>query len=73
MFLMVAALRLISPDNVPVQYGGLSRPTDSDFTGSDAKCTEMIVKPGAKHTIEIPVAEVRISNPKSLFRSQKLT
>lgn len=49
--------RYIAPEHVPVQYGGLSREGDQEFTTSDP-VTEITVKPAAKHTVEIPVSEV---------------
>lgn len=48
--------KYISPEHVPVQYGGLSRPNDTEFEGV-AAVKEMIVKPGEKQTIELPVEE----------------
>lgn len=51
--------RYIAPEHVPVQYGGLSREGDQEFTTSDP-VTEITVKPAAKHTVEIPVSESSI-------------
>lgn len=48
--------RYIAPEHVPVQYGGLSKDNDSDFTSSDA-VTEVIIKPSSKHVIELPSTE----------------
>jgi hypothetical protein len=48
--------KYIAPEHVPVQYGGLSREGEQEFTISDA-VTEFTVKPAAKHIIEIPVSE----------------
>ncbi|MQL72764.1 hypothetical protein Taro_005124 [Colocasia esculenta] len=50
----------IAPEQVPVQYGGLSKENDSDFSTSDA-VTEVTIKPSSKHSIEIPVSEVGLS------------
>lgn len=49
--------RYIAPEHVPVQYGGLSKDNDPDFTSSDA-VTEVIIKPSSKHVIELPSTEV---------------
>ncbi|KAH7685361.1 Phosphatidylinositol transfer protein SEC14 and related proteins protein [Dioscorea alata] len=48
--------KYIAPEQVPVQYGGLSKENDPDFTTADA-VTEVIIKPSTKHPIEIPVTE----------------
>ncbi|KAL3687285.1 hypothetical protein R1sor_013594 [Riccia sorocarpa] len=48
-------LKFIAADNIPVQYGGLSRINDPDFTGVSAPVTEVPLKTGAKHTVEIPL------------------
>ena len=50
--------RYIAPEQVPVQYGGLSKENDPDFTTADA-VTEVTIKPASKHTIEIPATEVK--------------
>lgn len=50
--------RYIAPEQVPVQYGGLSKENDTDFTSADS-VTEVIVKPASKHTVEIPATEVQ--------------
>lgn len=48
--------RYISPEQVPVQYGGLKREEEQDFTIADP-VSEVAIKPASKHTIEFPVAE----------------
>ena len=48
--------KYIAPEQVPVQYGGLSKENDSDFTIADS-VTEVTIKPTSKHTIDIPAAE----------------
>ncbi|XP_008783367.1 patellin-3-like [Phoenix dactylifera] len=48
--------KYIAPEQVPIQYGGLSKDSDPDFTTSDA-VTEVTIKPSSKQTVEIPVAE----------------
>lgn len=50
--------RYIAPEQVPVQYGGLSREGDQEFSIADP-VTELVIKPSTKHTVEIPVSEVR--------------
>lgn len=48
--------KYIAPELVPVQYGGLSREGEQEFTSSDT-VTEEIIKPATKHTIEFPAPE----------------
>ncbi|GMJ11676.1 hypothetical protein HRI_004836800 [Hibiscus trionum] len=48
--------RYIAPEQVPVQYGGLSREGEQEFTDADA-ATEDIIKPATKHTVEFPITE----------------
>ncbi|KAL3324266.1 hypothetical protein AABB24_038449 [Solanum stoloniferum] len=48
--------KYIVPEHVPVQYGGLSREGEQEFTVADP-ATEDTVKPASKHTIEFPVTE----------------
>ncbi|KFK41635.1 hypothetical protein AALP_AA2G153200 [Arabis alpina] len=45
--------KYIAPEEVPVKYGGLSKDTP---LATDS-ITEAIVKPAAKHTIELPASE----------------
>ncbi|GMH02342.1 hypothetical protein Nepgr_004181 [Nepenthes gracilis] len=53
-------LKYISPENIPVQYGGLKRENDEEFTPED-KALEFIVKGGANACIEIPVPEAQVT------------
>lgn len=46
----------VAPEQVPVQFGGLYREDESDFTVSDA-VTEVTIKPSSKHTIDLPLSE----------------
>lgn len=55
--LYVLTIRYVVPEQVPVQYGGLSREGEQEFTIDDP-ATEDTVKPTSKHTIEFPVTEV---------------
>ncbi|KAI3512941.1 hypothetical protein L1887_20264 [Cichorium endivia] len=48
--------KYIAPELVPVQYGGLSREGEQEFTSTDS-VTEEIIKPATKHTIEFPAPE----------------
>eukprot|EP00249_Psilotum_nudum_P020812 c27856_g1_i1 orf=440-2497(+) len=49
--------KYISPEYVPVKYGGLSRLNDTDFEGVDAPVKEFTVKAGEKQFLEIQIAE----------------
>ncbi|KAG0483570.1 hypothetical protein HPP92_011654 [Vanilla planifolia] len=51
--------RYVAPEQVPVQYGGLSKDNDPDFATSDA-VEEATIKPSSKHIIELPVSEKTI-------------
>jgi hypothetical protein len=48
--------KYISPEHVPVRYGGLSKEGDQEFTPADA-ATEGIIKPACKHIVELPITE----------------
>lgn len=48
--------KYIAPEHVPVQYGGLSREGDYEFTTADS-VTEFTIKPSTKHIIEFPASE----------------
>lgn len=54
--------RYISPEQVPVQYGGLSKDNDPEFATSDV-VTEVIIKPSSKHVVELPSTEVIYVTP----------
>lgn len=49
--------KYFSPEHVPVQYGGLSRVNDPDFSAAEGGVSELILKAG-KQVIEIPATEV---------------
>lgn len=53
--------KYISPEYVPVQYGGLSRENDPEFSAADGGVSELFIKPAAKQIIEIPVTEAGAS------------
>ncbi|KAI3917233.1 hypothetical protein MKW92_007133 [Papaver armeniacum] len=48
--------KYISPEQVPVQYGGLNKEGDKEFSSTDL-VEEIIVKPTTKQTIEFPISE----------------
>ncbi|CAN6346741.1 unnamed protein product [Urochloa humidicola] len=48
--------RYIAPEQVPVQFGGLYKEDDTEFSTADA-VTELTVKPSSKETVEIPATE----------------
>lgn len=48
--------KYIAPEQVPVQYGGLSKEGEQEFTTADP-VTEFTIKPSSKHSIEYPVSE----------------
>ncbi|WOL04085.1 hypothetical protein Cni_G12806 [Canna indica] len=48
--------KYIAPEQVPVQFGGLSKENDPDFSIADA-ATEITIKPSTKQAIEIPINE----------------
>ncbi|CAK9140618.1 unnamed protein product [Ilex paraguariensis] len=53
-------LKYISPENIPVQYGGLKIENDVDFSPDD-KVLEFNVKGGGIENIQIPMAEVGVT------------
>lgn len=57
--------RYIAPEQVPVQYGGLSKEGEQEFTPADP-ATEEIIKPTCKHTVDLPITEVGIFDDISL-------
>ncbi|KAB2083676.1 hypothetical protein ES319_A05G284800v1 [Gossypium barbadense] len=48
--------KYIAPEQVPVQYGGLSREGEQEFSVADA-VTEVTIKPAAKHSVEFLITE----------------
>lgn len=50
--------RLISADNIPIQYGGLSRLNDTEFSAGSAPVHELFLKGGKSTSIDIEVTEV---------------
>jgi len=52
--------RFIRPENIPIQYGGLSRPSDFQ-NGPPKPASEFTVKGGEKVNIQIEGVEVTIN------------
>lgn len=50
-------LKYIPAENIPIQYGGLKRENDFEFSFEDG-VSELIVKAGSTESVEIPVPEV---------------
>ncbi|XP_077229332.1 patellin-4-like [Tasmannia lanceolata] len=50
-------LKYIDPENIPVQYGGLKRENDDEFSEENERVSEKILKGGGSEIIEILVAE----------------
>lgn len=48
-------LKYISAENIPVQYGGLYRKDDDEFSGANAEASELPVKGGCPATVEFPI------------------
>ncbi|XP_022002585.1 uncharacterized protein LOC110899993 [Helianthus annuus] len=46
-----------APELVPVQYGGLSREGEQEFTSGDAVIEELF-KSATKHAVDFPVTEI---------------
>ncbi|KAF8408727.1 hypothetical protein HHK36_004795 [Tetracentron sinense] len=51
-------LKYIPAEEIPIQYGGLKRENDLEFSIEDGAISELIVKAGSTETIEIPAPEV---------------
>ncbi|KAG6552747.1 hypothetical protein Mapa_005695 [Marchantia paleacea] len=51
-------MKLISADNIPIQYGGLSRLNETEFTAGSAPVHELVLKGGKSTNIDIEVTEV---------------
>lgn len=49
-------LKYIAPENIPVQYGGLKRENEDEFSPEN-KVSPLIIKGGAIESIQIPVEE----------------
>ncbi|KAG9445664.1 hypothetical protein H6P81_011792 [Aristolochia fimbriata] len=53
-------LKYVAPENIPTQYGGLKRENDDEFSEYET-VTEMTIKGGGTHTIEIPIPEAGVT------------
>ncbi|KAJ4966625.1 hypothetical protein NE237_018474 [Protea cynaroides] len=51
-------LKYIPAENIPIQFGGLKRENDSEFSVEDGIVSELLVKNGGKETVEIPVPKI---------------
>lgn len=50
--------RYIAAEDIPIQYGGLKRENDTEFSVENGIVSELIIKSGSTETIEIPAPEV---------------
>ncbi|KAH7423950.1 hypothetical protein KP509_12G082700 [Ceratopteris richardii] len=50
--------KYISPEQVPVEYGGLARLNDTIFEGVEAPVTCLTLKAGETQAIELPIEEI---------------
>ncbi|XP_057812240.1 patellin-4 isoform X2 [Salvia miltiorrhiza] len=50
-------LKYIPIQEIPVQYGGMKRENDFEFSNADGEATEVMIKAGCTETIEIPTPE----------------
>ncbi|KAG6395836.1 hypothetical protein SASPL_141965 [Salvia splendens] len=50
-------LKYIPIQEIPIQYGGMKRENDFEFSNADGEATEVVIKAGATETIEIPTPE----------------
>ncbi|XVF32390.1 hypothetical protein REPUB_Repub17cG0078100 [Reevesia pubescens] len=53
-------LKFISPENLPVEYGGLKRENDKEFF-SDDKVLELQIRANASESIQIPAPEAGVT------------
>ncbi|KAK1356582.1 Patellin [Heracleum sosnowskyi] len=50
-------LKFIPVEEIPIQYGGLKRDSDFEFSSEDCTASELIIKATSTATIEIPAPE----------------
>lgn len=50
-------LKYIPIQEIPIQYGGIKRENDFEFSNTDGEATEVVIKAGTTETIEIPTPE----------------
>ncbi|KAF2292718.1 hypothetical protein GH714_027260 [Hevea brasiliensis] len=53
-------LKYITPENLPIEYGGLKRDNDGEFLPEDS-ASEVIVKGNSSRSIKIPVSEAGVT------------
>ncbi|WCJ24363.1 Sec14p-like phosphatidylinositol transfer family protein [Euphorbia peplus] len=51
-------LKYIPVEEIPVEYGGLKRENDFEFSAEDGVASELVIKAGATESIEIPAIQV---------------
>ncbi|KAK4488078.1 hypothetical protein RD792_003820 [Penstemon davidsonii] len=51
-------LKYIPIQEIPIQYGGIKRDNDFEFSAADGEATEVVIKAGSTETIEISTPEV---------------
>ncbi|CAI9783500.1 unnamed protein product [Fraxinus pennsylvanica] len=50
-------LKYVPIQEIPIQYGGLKRENDIEFSDSDGETSEVVIKTGSTEVIEIPAPE----------------
>ena len=50
--------RYIPIQEIPIQYGGLKRDVDFEFSTADGEASEIVIKGGSTEIVEIPAPEV---------------
>lgn len=50
--------RFIPVEEIPIQYGGLKRDSDFEFSAEDCTASELVIKAASTATIEIPAPQV---------------
>lgn len=58
--------RYIAPEQVPIQYGGLSNPNETDFSTADP-VSDITIKTASKYVVELPASEVNCLGSFSFF------
>ena len=56
--------RYITIEEIPIQYGGLKRENNFEFSIDDGVVSEILIKAKSTETIEIPAPEVQ---PKNIY------
>lgn len=50
--------RYIPIEEIPIQYGGLKRENDFEFSAEDGGVSELVIKAGSTAVFEIPAPQV---------------